>query len=310
MSFLTDVEAQAKQESERVIKELTQLKFDAQQVIHVLNSLKLEVPKELRELSPIEVVPAPLVSIPSTTPAQDKKRNKGLEIGIKTRQAYAAKREEEIRKAITDQLSKGPVLRDKLMGALPYPKGTLNKIGTRMKKEGLLDYRTIGFQGPTEWFLPPRPITLETLRDEVVKTEGKIDAHSLRERFGFSRMEHLLLMLHDLTDIGVLTPKMGAYYYEKPKGTKFGTVETVTAPYRRTKNFGGGVNGVSGDKISSNKEVRELVAKIKHQGAVVNKASNHISVSYAGHTAIIGKTPSTSGLKQDRNRLKMMGLRV
>src|SRR4051812_42242409 len=170
--FLSSIEAQAKSETERIVNELQALKLDANQVITVLNALKLEVPKELRELAPIEVVPVvgkkvPLESTTSTIPGpkptnKERFRKAGL-ASAKTAAKRAEEKYQACRSELMVRLSKGPVLTNNLVKQLkpPYTEYTITQALRRMKKAGEIDSRTVGFQGPTEWFLPSRPVTLE-----------------------------------------------------------------------------------------------------------------------------------------------------
>lgn len=325
--FLNTVEREARTEADRVISELNRLKFDASQVIHVLNALKLEVPKELRELSPIE-------QIPKVNPTQDElptevekmatqlmKDNPLL--GEKPKPDYskrdekkkleAEKRYIQNRTDVITVLTKSPMLRTHLDAKLGWPDGRMTVTLTRMKKEGKIDRRTVGFQGPSEWFLTERPVSLETLRDEVIKEKGDIPLVALVEKLGFSQLHHLTKMMDELLMQGILQ-KVGTANYRNPKVDTHKHRDTRTKDERANRIFIGNGRSVAGTgrsaKLSSNKEVRQILDKAEKMGAQIKKQGNaHIEVTYRGEKKILSSTPGDSN-RSNREKLQQLGLNV
>lgn len=304
-SFLNKVEREANEEVKRIHRE-------AQQIVDVLTTLKLEIPQELRRLLPwVEVEP---VSLPVTSEVVEVDEKKLTADGTKARvakmKAKAEAEYQQTRAEIYGVLRKGPKLTDEVMREIPRNEHRIRTAGSRMKKDGELDFRKKGFQGPVEWFLTERPVSLEQLRDEVVDRKGgDIPFEETLVKLGFQNQEHLGQMLDELVRQGIiLVTKDGNYAnYESSPSSDIRTLH-------EKKKFTGG-NGVAGtgrSKVTSDHDVQAMLNKVKAQGAKVRLTDGgHIQIEHGGKSIIVGKTPSRSGILQDKNRVKsVLGLNV
>lgn len=73
------------------------------------------------------------------------------------------------------------------------------------------------------------------------------------------------------------------------------------------------VNGTGSSRISANSDVRELVRIAEQCGATARKADGkggHILVTFEGNQVSIASTPSFAGLRDDRAKLRRIGLAV
>lgn len=325
--FLDHIEREAKSETERVLKELTSLKYDAGQVISVLNALKLEVPQELRELSPIEVVPKsiqrmrkyvpkPEVLVPERkvvdrTSSKVRGRAGGLK-GSARNKEKAEEKYQQTRAEVFGMLSKGPRLMTDIVEQVDGSEHFIVNITLRrMKKEGEVGQRTSGFQGPSEWFLIERPVSLEAVRDAAVKKEGDIPLEAMQHELGFKDIVDLMVMLDELVAQGIITEYGdggGMYTYMKPRsGNIPRTLDELGVKGRRN----GAVAGTGRrSKLSSDKEVQQILAMAEAQGAQTKKQGNgHIIVKYKGGVRILAATPGDSN-RSNREKLKDLGINV
>jgi len=308
-SFRDTISREAEKEVERILSDLASLKFEAHEMIHVLNSLKLPVPKELRELAPIEQVPKPLPEPPIESLEKEIKKGYSFK-GKRKDQVKSEETYQSIRSGLLEMLAAGPLMRNliyeqaKAYGFTDYAIGQAFK---RMRKAGEIRQRTVGKQGPSEWFLPSKPVRLETLRDEVVKKEGKVSTE-LMDKYKYNCYGDFLSQLDELVRMGILTQEGKDYFYNKPKAQ---SVPKVHQNGKRVVTSGREVAGSGrSSKLTSSKEVQQILIKAEKMGAQVKKqGNNHIYVEYNGKHRILAATPG-DGNRSNREKLKDLGINV
>lgn len=322
--FLNVVEREARTESDRVISELSRLKFEASQVIHVLNALNLDIPQELRELAPIEQVPTVTVDIgPQVKQVLEEviihepvaKRGGAGTPGQKARveraKAKAAKRTEDASVVLKQILSKGPMnpndVRDR-MKELGY--GTrITENAFNLLGDGVRSERVKTYQGGNLWLLVERPVSLETLRDNVVKEKGDIPLEELWARLGFRNTTDLMKMMDELVAQGILG-RLPEGEYVNPVQVKDKRTKDEQTRDRRIRRNGAVAGTGRGAKLSSDKEVRQILEKAESMGAQVKKKGNdHIEVTYRGNKRVLASTPGDSN-RSNREKLKNLGINV
>lgn len=305
-SFLNKVEREANEEVKRIHRE-------AQQIVDILKALNLEIPKELQHLvAPISAKEA-VTTLENVTEALEPKKPRKVGDHTKRIAKLKAKAEadyQETRTAIREFLGKGPRLRAEVFQLVNQNKYRIQTTASRMKKEGELDYRVKGYQGSTEWFLVERPVTLEQLRDEVVDRKGgDIPLQGTQSNLGFQREEHLIKMLDELVAQGIIWRTD----HETYANFEWNVMSDTRTLHEKKKYSGGNaVAGTGRFNPTSNHDVGSYLDKVRAQGASVKLTNGgHIQIEHNGKTVTVGKSPSRSGILQDKSRVKqVLGLNV
>lgn len=179
-----------------------------------------------------------------------------------------------------------------------------------LKEQNSVDCHVREYQGSTFWYSFESPITPGALRTYISVADtgpgGEIEMDKLLRYFVLDKrsLPQIKKMMQPLFKAGILDKREGKFYR--------GSVKIkMTNGKDHKSDFGGAGVATSNDKISSDKEVRGLISKIRAQGAVVvTGGSGHIRVRFNGKSTTIGKTPGPNGLRDDRQNLKAMGLSV
>lgn len=311
-SFLNKVEREADLEVQRI-------RSEAQQLVDVLKALKLEVPQDFLQLAyPVHYTPSvsikeAVTALENLTEDLEPKKKQDHSKRIAKIQAKAEADYQETRTAIREVLSKGPKPRSEVIEQLPYNENRITNAGTRMKKEGELNYRTAGYQGSTLWFLVERPVTLEQLRDEVVDRKGgDIPLQETQTKLGFRDLQDLYRMLDELVEQGIIR-RTENDTYENFADIR-NTPNRDTRTLHEKKKYSRVVNGVTGTgrraKLSASKEVQQILAKAEAMGAQTKKQGNdHIQVKLGDKTVVLSSSPGDNN-RANREKLKDLGVNV
>lgn len=319
-SFRDKISREALEESDKLLAIYDQLKVDAEEIVKTLNSLNLDVPLRLREL---ERVPRIRRLIEENQEALDlladgpkPKRATGtpaIKAWTKKRQKLVEKEHNKIETDVHNVLVIKPTAAKDIK--LPYSQYQIKEALKRLREKGKADFRTEKWQGPSIWYLTERPVTLEQVRDAALKVRdgvGRVLPEDVATELKIERH----VALHEMQrlvgkDILKFNTFTGAFTYEKPTGPPVNRPKVKEQLPRTIKTNGKSVAGTGrAAKLSSDKEVQQIIKVAEALGAQVKKLKNdHISVSYKGETRILASTPGDSN-RSNREKLKDLGINV
>lgn len=258
-----------------------------------------------------EFVP-PKVSLETVDelPTTGRKSTPGLKEAGRKRAREAQKQIEHDALTVFELLADRPFITSEIVKLTGFSAHRLSKMLRFLKDEEQVAHNTRAFQGPTWWYRFDKPFSTEEFKDYINSLDkGTVTIEQILQHFHLDERSTIGVEKHLKGRVmaGQLTRREGGYHKE---GTSLRKIRSGSKEARNARFNGGGV-ATSGDKLSSNKEVRALISKIKSQGAEVESTGgDHIRVKFNGKSTTIGSTPGIKGHKDDKSNLKAMGLNV
>lgn len=309
------------EESQRVLDDFDSVQDRVDEVVKILRQFNQEVDPKLIQIllvgkdvstppkpTPVKFEPVVVAPVEPTKPTPPPTAAK-----TDPRKTKAEQRRRDLAENLLASLRAiGPQTRVQLAEKSTFSEYAVQKALQLLKQEGKVFTRTDGFQGTTLWFTKEYALSNKQLREYVKKhphgevvVKDIIEAYHLNSEFTSGIVD----LLKPLVTDGTLIKRAGLYFKEKPlKGN---------SQYRqgngkdKKSTYGGAGVATSQDKISSNRDVRDIVAKAKSQGAKVSeRGSGHIQVETDKGIVTIGRTPNSNGLRDDKRLLKNIGLNV
>lgn len=316
-------------EAQGVLNSFQELQKDAQTVVRLQQKLEVQVDHTLLLITRVDVpeqtqevvslgptigestAGLPKVVERSVEPVAEQpksRREEGNKVGGAKRRAKAQKELEEFSLQVLGALdSTGPMTLKELVPKFPgVAEYKISKALQYMKKQGAVFHRTLGYQGSTTWYSALRPLYQCELENCIGGlSKGEVIPSGVADHFNLKEsVVGVVKMLREMVDKGELVKREGKFYKETPQ------LRASNGKKDHKANFGGAGVATSGNVLSSNKEVREMIAKAKAKGAIVEQGGKHIKVSFMGKSTTISVTPNSNGLKADRENLKKLGLNV
>lgn len=312
MNLETRIKDSVEKESLEVLGKFVQVQKDAEEVVRVLRILKMPVDQKLIDIVAVGTAVKPIESQVAAVPSPLEETSSqiiGTESKVDPRTVKVQKELENLAVKVLVFLDKeGPTIFRDFPVDLAPSSYKLRKALSLLRKQDKVSTRTEGFQGSTLWYSFEYPVSMEQLKKylETFRPGDEIKANAIIDQFKLpsEAKPGVVTLLRKFVSQGVLTKRSGLFYKEKLSG------KHVKETNKRNGNFAGGGVATSGDQLSSNKEVRELVRSCVNQGAQVSTGGKHISVKYNNQTTTIGRTPNPHGLREDKANLKRMGLNI
>lgn len=312
MSLEQKIQELVAQESLGILGDFNELQKRAREVLrypHGISKTTLDRLQAIYQLgeSVTEESVVPTTLLPEeTNKVIEKPKPKGAQVQMERAERERRELGEEILKLL---ITKGPLTSKEIFDSgVARTQYKVSMALTHLKQNKQVYSRTDGFQGPTLWYEPGRPLTDKHLKEYLDNQDnGIIDISKVISYFNLGKIpgsrNGVERQLRSAVSNGMLTKRAGLYYKEKSN-----TLRTRENGRSKKQNFSGSGVATSGDQISSDKEVRALIRSIRNQGADVDSGGKHILVRYNGKTTTIGRTPGVQGLREDKSNLRAMGL--
>lgn len=320
MDFESRLKDLIEQESLGILGDLEQLQKRTEEYVRSLEQFNIPIDLKFQQIldvgkaafttAPISEMLAPAVSEPIV-----EEKLTGNQLRAQRTKAKVQKELEDLALEVLEELTVvGPDTSSNLvkrMGGKVKSDYKMGKVLKYLRDEKQVDFRTEVFQGPTVWYTFSAPVSMSYLREWISKQpKGQVspsDISSDKKLLPKEAKAGLERMFRKLVSEGVLTRREGRYFKEDNPVHK----RDSNGKKDHKQNFSGGGVATSGDQLTSDKEVRAVISKLKQQGAVVSGGrGGHIQVQYGGKTTTIGRTPSPQGLREDKQNLKNIGLNV